>query len=141
MSKGMSIFNLVRELKNGRQTAVNLVITKLRTKEDFAHKTGSLFECDSTEMMSYLNNADSLKKYGLDTNTVMSILIPDTYTYFWNTTPDKIFKKLSENGVAQALLDRVHAPIGLRIGARSPQEIAVAILGEIIQTFNSPPAP
>jgi xanthine dehydrogenase accessory factor len=50
-----------------------------------------------------------------------------------------VFKKLVENGIPQAKLDRVHAPIGLRIGARSPQEIAVAILGEIIQTFNSPP--
>jgi xanthine dehydrogenase accessory factor len=50
-----------------------------------------------------------------------------------------VFKKLAESGIPQAKLDRVHAPIGLRIGARSPQEIAVAILGEIIQTFNSPP--
>jgi xanthine dehydrogenase accessory factor len=50
-----------------------------------------------------------------------------------------VFKKLAESGIPQGKLDRVHAPIGLRIGARSPQEIAVAILGEIIQTFNSPP--
>ncbi|MEJ0105723.1 MAG: endolytic transglycosylase MltG [Bacteroidota bacterium] len=38
-----------------------------------------------------------MKKYDLDTNTVMSVLIPDTYTYFWNTTPDKIFRKLYDN--------------------------------------------
>jgi len=47
-----------------------------------------------------------------------------------------VFKQLTESGVDPRLLDRVHAPIGLRISARSPQEIAVAILGEIIQTFN-----
>src|SRR5262249_44016990 len=47
-----------------------------------------------------------------------------------------VFKQLTESGVSPRLLERVHAPIGLKIGARSPQEIAVAILAEIIQTFN-----
>ena len=47
-----------------------------------------------------------------------------------------VFKQLTESGVSPRLLERVHAPIGLKIWARSPQEIAVAILAEIIQTFN-----
>src|SRR5215471_19623715 len=51
-----------------------------------------------------------------------------------------VFNKLVESGVPRESLERVHAPIGLSIGARSPQEIAVAILAEIIQTFNSPSA-
>jgi xanthine dehydrogenase accessory factor len=47
-----------------------------------------------------------------------------------------VFKQMTQSGVDGRLLERVHAPIGLAIGARSPQEIAVAILAEIIQTFN-----
>ncbi|MCW3117107.1 MAG: hypothetical protein JWM28_1189 [Chitinophagaceae bacterium] len=94
VKKGMSLFNLVRMLKNGQQTPVNLVITKLRTKEDFAKKAGSMFECDSLQIINFLDNQDSMRQYGLDTNTVMAAVIPDTYTYFWNTTPQKIFQKL-----------------------------------------------
>jgi xanthine dehydrogenase accessory factor len=48
-----------------------------------------------------------------------------------------VFKQLSQSGVDPKMLERVHAPIGLPISARSPQEIAVAILAEIIQTFNT----
>lgn len=47
-----------------------------------------------------------------------------------------VFDRLVRAGFERSLLDRVHAPIGLKIGARSPQEIAVAIVAEIIQTLN-----
>jgi xanthine dehydrogenase accessory factor len=43
-----------------------------------------------------------------------------------------IFKTLQEEGVPAHLFDRVHAPIGLDIGAVTPEEIAVAITAELI---------
>lgn len=42
-----------------------------------------------------------------------------------------ILKFLSEEGVSDAALKRVHVPIGLDLGARSAPEIALAILAEI----------
>lgn len=94
VKKGMSILDIVRMLRNGQQEAVNLVVIKFRTKEDLASAVGKKFECDSTAFIHFLNDTDSLKKYDLDSNTVMSTVFPDTYTYFWNTTPSKIFSKL-----------------------------------------------
>ena len=44
-----------------------------------------------------------------------------------------IYEKLLEQGFTQEDLDRVHAPIGLEIGAETPEEIAVSIVGELIQ--------
>lgn len=43
-----------------------------------------------------------------------------------------IFKTLQQEGVPAHLFDRVHAPIGLDIGAVTPEEIAVAIAAELI---------
>jgi len=40
-------------------------------------------------------------------------------------------ERLKEQGASEAQLARIHAPIGLPIGAVSPPEIAVAIMGEI----------
>lgn len=91
---GMSIFNLVRMLRAGSQSPVNFIITKLRTKEDLAQKIANNFECDSLSAINFLNNSDSLIKYNLDSNTVMTAVIPNTYTILWNTPASRIFKKL-----------------------------------------------
>jgi xanthine dehydrogenase accessory factor len=42
-----------------------------------------------------------------------------------------VFAKLQEEGVPESRISRVHAPIGLSIGAVTPEEIAVSILAEI----------
>lgn len=47
-----------------------------------------------------------------------------------------VFNLLIESGVKPELLDRVHSPIGLEIGAESPEEIAVSIAAEIIKIKN-----
>lgn len=44
-----------------------------------------------------------------------------------------IFDKLQGLGVDETLLKKVHTPIGLKIGAETPEEIAVSIMGEIIK--------
>jgi xanthine dehydrogenase accessory factor len=47
--------------------------------------------------------------------------------------------RLKVAGITEAQLARVHAPIGLAIGAVSPAEIAVAIMGEITATLRLKP--
>jgi xanthine dehydrogenase accessory factor len=43
-----------------------------------------------------------------------------------------IFRELTGEGLAPELFERVHAPVGLDIGAVTPEEIAVAITAELI---------
>lgn len=100
IKKGMNLVNILRMLKNGQQDPVHLVITKLRTREDLAALVGRKLECDSAAFIAYMTNTDSLKQYHLDSNTVMTAVFPDTYTYFWNTTPSRIFAKLWSNYTA-----------------------------------------
>jgi UPF0755 protein len=94
IESGNSNWKILRLLRNGQQTPVNLVIKKLRTKEDLASLVGRKFECDSAAVIQFLNNPDSTARYQLDSNTIMTAVFPNTYTYFWNITPGKIFSKL-----------------------------------------------
>lgn len=45
--------------------------------------------------------------------------------------------RLAEGGASESDLARIHAPIGLAIGAANPREVAVAILAEIIQSLRT----
>ncbi|MFH1833950.1 MAG: XdhC family protein [bacterium] len=47
-----------------------------------------------------------------------------------------IYKRLRAEGFSQEELETVHAPIGLPIGARSPEEIAISIVAELIGARN-----
>ena len=46
-------------------------------------------------------------------------------------------ERLREEGATDAELARIHAPIGLSIRSKTPQEVAVAIGAEIIQTMRA----
>ncbi|GGH60862.1 XdhC/CoxI family protein [Frigidibacter albus] len=52
-------------------------------------------------------------------------------------THAKRLERLRAAGVSEAGIARIHGPAGLRIGAKSPAEIAVSILAEIIQRLRA----
>lgn len=45
----------------------------------------------------------------------------------------KMWKRLEAKGIDHSYLDRVHAPIGLNIGADSPEEISISVVAELIR--------
>jgi len=95
LKKGMSLYTLIRKLKAGDQALVKMVIVKERTREMFAGKMGRKFdlECDSLTMIRFINNNDSLRSFGLDTSTFLSIMLPYTYDVKWNSSPARIIEQ------------------------------------------------
>ena len=74
----------------------------------------------------------------LDDPAIMAALSSDAFYLGClgsTRTHAKRLGRLREAGLDEAALARVHAPVGLDIGARSPAEIAVAVLAEITQAL------
>lgn len=120
ITHGMSLYHLVKMLRSGKQVPVNLVITKLRTKEDLAKKIAANFEVDSLTAINFLGNNDSLLRFNVDTNTVMTCVIPNTYTYNWTTPVENIFKKLYAEDQKFWNTERLEKAKKLRL---SPKEV------------------
>ncbi|MBS1615388.1 MAG: endolytic transglycosylase MltG [Bacteroidetes bacterium] len=97
---GMSNWSLIRMLHSGRQSPVNLVIGKLRTKEDFIRLVCTKLEADSITMKSLLHDDVYLAQFGLDSNSALCAVLPNTYQFYWNTNADKVYRKLERGFVA-----------------------------------------
>lgn len=93
---GMSNLDIIRLLRSGKQIPVDLIIIKLRTKADFASFVSKRLEPDSATIMALLTDQVYLRQFGLDTNTALCAIIPNTYEFFWNTSAEDIFKRLEK---------------------------------------------
>ncbi len=96
---------------------------------------------------------EALRDYGLDARTCVVTLTHDPKLddpaietalgsdVFYlgclgsTRTHAKRVARLEERGFGPDDIARIHAPIGLDIGSRSPAEIAIAIMAEIVQTM------
>ena len=94
--KGASLKNIVMMFRHNEQAPARLVINKLRTRADLSGLVGRQFKLDSLHALRYLDNEDSLKFLGVDTNTVMSLVIPDTYLLNWNSSMRAIMERLQD---------------------------------------------
>ncbi len=94
--KDASVFTIFRNLNSGKQTPVKLTINKFRTKKDLAEFVGEKIECSTADLIKFLNNADSLAAIGLDRDNAMTIIIPNTYDIYWNTSPRSFMERMQK---------------------------------------------
>jgi UPF0755 protein len=96
LKPGMSIVQLVRMFRNGQQSYVKLSIVKERTLQGLAGKIGTRTDTqlDSAMLLAFLTNQDSLRRFGVDTNTVLSIVMPFTYSIGWAETPGQMLQRM-----------------------------------------------
>ena len=72
----------------------------------------------------------------LDDPALLSALASDVFyigSLGSRRTHGKRLERLRDHGVTEAAMARIHGPVGLDIGARSPAEIAVSILAQVTQ--------
>ncbi len=97
---------------------------------------------------------DALAEFGLSGSTAVAMLthdpklddpalrvaLPSAAFYVGalgsKKTQERRRLRLLEAGLSQQHIDRLRAPIGLDLGGRSPEEIALAVMAEIVATRN-----
>ena len=96
VKEGMSNYQIISMLKKGRQSVVKLVLNKLRTKNDIIRKLSSQLEPDSLAWSQLFTNATFLAKNQIDSNQIQSLILPNTYEFYWNVTPEKVLDRLTD---------------------------------------------
>jgi UPF0755 protein len=121
LKNGDNLLTLAKILRNNRQAEVKLVINKLRTKEDFARLIAKNFSIDSLTAINYFNNNDSLRVFGVNDKTLFTIIIPNTYSFYYFTPLSKVLAKIKT--ASDAFWDAKDRKIKATALALSPAEV------------------
>ena len=91
---GWSNRKLVQHLRAGKQEPVKVVLNHAWKIDQVAGKAAKFIEPDSATIAALLYDKEFLTNLGLSQEEVMTIFIPNTYEFFWNTTPEQFVERM-----------------------------------------------
>ncbi len=94
ITKGMSPFTAARYIKNGAQSGVRFTFNNVRTLEEWTQRWGESFMAGPDAMHKALTDSTICAKYGKTPETIVCLLMPDTYEFYWDITPEKMLDRM-----------------------------------------------
>ncbi len=94
IKNGMNNNEIINSLRSNNIT-VNVIYNNIVDLNDLAGKISSQIEADS---ISFLNSfkADFFTEKGFDEKNILSMYIPNSYNFFWNTSAEKFNQRMFE---------------------------------------------
>lgn len=96
LTNGMTNNELVNLLRSGNQTPVNVTFNNIRTVEELAAQLAQKLEPDSAQFLNVLKDSELLHSLGFKNETILAMIIPNTYELFWTTTPEGFLKRMKQ---------------------------------------------
>ena len=90
----MNNLQLVRMLRSGQQTPVRVTFNTVRTQEELAEKISVNLEVSKEQFLELLQDSVYIRKFGFEEETVMSLFIPNTYEFWWDTSAEELFDRM-----------------------------------------------
>jgi UPF0755 protein len=96
LKDGMSNNELVDLLRSGEQKPVKVTFNNVRTTSQLSGKITKNLECDSAVFYGLISNKEFTAKYGFNTITILTLFLPNTYEFYWNTSAEDAIQRMAE---------------------------------------------
>jgi UPF0755 protein len=93
--KGMNTNQIVNRLRAGDQEPVTVTFNNLRFIDELAGSVARKIEPDSLELLQYLNDSLVINQHGFDQYSFHAMFIPNTYEFYWTTTPEQFVNRMA----------------------------------------------
>jgi UPF0755 protein len=90
----MNNLQLVRMLRSGAQLPVKVTFNNVRTKTDLAEKITANLEVTEEQFLEMIQDSVFIRKFDFEEETIMSMFIPNTYEFWWNTSAEELFDRM-----------------------------------------------
>ncbi|RLD42378.1 MAG: endolytic transglycosylase MltG [Bacteroidetes bacterium] len=125
---GLTVNELINILRSGNQKAVIVTFNNIRFLPKLASIVSKKLEFDSLELMSLLTNKEYIASLGYNENTIISLFLPNTYEFWWNTSADEFIKRMQKEHDKFWNKDRIQKAKNINL-----KPIEVSILASIVQ--------
>ena len=96
LKRGMSNLDALRLLRSGQQEPLNITFNNVRLKEELAEKICTNVAADADQFLALLNDSAVVNEYGLTTETILCMFIPNTYEVFWTITERELMDRMHQ---------------------------------------------
>ncbi|WP_420579688.1 endolytic transglycosylase MltG [Reichenbachiella sp.] len=93
---GMTNVQVIRMLRSGDQTEVNVTFNNARLLADLPEKITRNLEMTEEQFASLILNDSIQQSLGFDSLTFIGMFIPNTYKMWWNTKPEDLLSRLKK---------------------------------------------
>ncbi len=87
IERGMGNNDIVNTLRS-RNIPINVKFNNQERLENLAGNISNQIEADSISLINALRDPEFLKQVGLNVDTALSLYIPNTYEFYWNTSAE-----------------------------------------------------
>ncbi|AWG23730.1 endolytic transglycosylase MltG [Flavobacterium kingsejongi] len=94
LKKGMNSNDIINSLR--QSLPVKLAFNNQETLEDFVGRVGSQIEADSLSLLNAVKDKKFLEENGFTEENVLSMFIPNSYEFFWNTSAEKFRDRMAK---------------------------------------------
>ncbi len=96
ITAGMSPFTAARRIKNGVQDGIRFTFNNVRTLDEWTDRWGENFMQGPDAMRKALKDSAFCARYGKTPQTIACLLMPDTYEFYWNISPEKMLDRMND---------------------------------------------
>jgi len=94
LKNGMNNNDIVNALR--QNVPVDLAFNNQERLEDFAGRIGSQLESDSISLLNAFKDKKFLTENGFTDENILSMFIPNSYEFFWNTNAEKFRDRMAK---------------------------------------------
>jgi len=94
INRDLSYNSLINLLRSGRQSPVRVTYNNARTINEIAGKISKMIEADSVKLTDFFSDESNYSSDGFNKENIISIFIPNTYEFYWNTDAKGLYTRL-----------------------------------------------
>jgi UPF0755 protein len=96
IKNGITWTDLILQLRSGQVEEVTVTFNNVRTIPELCEKISQNIEASTTDLLYLLNDTEKQRALGFNEQTFLSLFLPNSYRFYWNTSAEDFLKRMQK---------------------------------------------